>query len=220
MAYNIMSTQNIYLLQNIANPFCEYAIKTRKRDHTATLRTMLQDFYEIVIPDDLEPVILNKGYGKRALGFKVIQSGAEIYVSVFHKLTKQIVVEKLCHHTDTVQGGVTITDCQAKIAVVDWNDGVIPFEDRPVVATVKSVPAKMVVSVGEKIIKGDPETLKAEYIKNMSVLCAAHAQGNPNQFDFEDSMSDQYVVVGSTTVDAIETFKIETLEAWFDRTCA
>ena len=210
MAYNIMSTQNIYLLQNIVNPFCEYAIKTRKRDHTATLRTMLQDFYEIVIPDDLEPVILNKGYGKRALGFKVIQSGAEIYVSVFHKLTKQIVIEKLNQRTSA----------KTEPAKVKWNDGVILLEDRPVIATANPAPVKMVVSLGQKIIKGNPETLKAEYIKNMSVLCAAHAQGNPNQFDFEDSMSDQYVVVGSTTVDATETFKIETLEAWFDRTCA
>jgi len=219
MAYNIMSTQNIYLLQNIANPFCEYAIKTRKRDHNATLRTMLQDFYEIAIPDDLAPVILNKGYGKRALGFKVIPTGAEIYVSVFHNLTKQIVVEKLCFHTGTVAVGISSTPNNAKIAV-EWNDGTIPRENRPVVETVKSKPVKMVVSVGAKIIKGDPDTLKADYIKNMSELCAAHAQGDVNQFDFEDSMSGKCVVVGATTVDACETFKMETLEAWFDRTCA
>lgn len=231
MAYTMTQQPNIYLLQNIDNDFCRYAVETRKSNPTITLRTLIEAFFQVVIPTELEPVILNKGHGKRALGFKVIGKNQEIYVSIFANLNRKVLVEKLDSFLSTCdvqkpEAFMTPRDWatvlqnaaidQTQQLKMEFNDGSIPIEQRPVIMTHKQ--QKMVTTIGDKIVKGDPETIKQEYIKNMSVICAALAN-SPTQDDFEDQAWEMFVVVNGASFDCTETFKQETLEQWFDRTC-
>lgn len=221
MAYT-MNHQNIYLLQNIDNDFCRYAVKTRKSNPTITLRTLIESFFQVVIPSELEPVILNKGFGKRALGFTIVGKNQKIYVSIFANLNRKVLVEKLDSFSGT--GKPKTEDSTLQNAAKDqtqqmkmeFNDGVIPIEQRPVIMTHK--PQKIVTTIGDKVVKGDAQTIKQEYIKNMSVICAALVN-SPTQNDFEGQASEMFVTVNGKSYYATDDFKQETLEQWFDRTC-
>lgn len=217
MAYT-MNHQNIYLLQNIDNEFCRYAVNTRKSNPNVTLRTLIESFFQVVIPSDLDPVILHKGYHKRALGFKVIGKNQRIYVSVFSNLNRKVLVEKLNSFTGKAEDSTpqTTAKVQTQQLKMEFNDGSIPIEDRPVIMTHKK--PKMVTTLGDKVVKGDPETIKQEYIKNMSVICASLVNSSTHD-DFEHQASEMYVTVNGTSFDCTEPFKQETLEQWFDRTC-
>lgn len=217
MAYT-MNHQNIYLLQNIDNDFCRYAVNTRKSNPTITLRTLIESFFQVVIPSELDPVILNKGFGKRALGFTIVGKNQKIYVSIFANLNRKVLVEKLDSFTG--KGEDSTPQTAAKVQVqqlkMEFNDGSIPIENRPVIMTHKK--PKMVTTIGDKVVKGDPETIKQEYIKNMSVICAALVN-SPTQFDFENQASEMFVTVNGQSYYATDNFNQETLEQWFDRTC-
>lgn len=215
MAYT-MNHQNIYLLQNIDNDFCRYAVNTRKSNPNITLRTLIESFFQVVIPSELDPVILHKGYHKRALGFKVIGKNQRIYVSIFANLNRKILAEKLDSFTGNGEQKAEDSTPQTQQLKMEFNDGSILIEDRPVIMTHKK--PKMVTTIGDKVVKGDAETIKQEYIKNMSVICAALAN-SPTQFDFEDQASEMFVTVNGVSFDCTEPFKQETLEQWFDRTC-
>lgn len=221
MAYT-MNHQNIYLLQNIDNDFCRYAVQTRKSNPTITLRTLIESFFQVAIPSELDPVILNKGFGKRALGFTIVGKNQKIYVSIFANLNRKVLVEKLDLFTgngeqkaedSTPQTSVKVQTQQMKM---EFNDGSIPIEDRPVIMTHK--PQKIVTTIGDKVVKGDAETIKQEYIKNMSIICAAMVN-SPTQDDFTFEAHGKFVTVNGVSFDCTEPFKQETLEQWFDRTC-
>jgi len=221
MAYT-MNHQNIYLLQNIDSDFCRYAVQTRKSNPTITLRTLIESFFQVVIPTELDPVVLHKGYRKRALGFKVIGKNRRIYVSVFANLNRKVLVEKLDSFTGNENPKAeastfqTAAKDQTQQMKMEFNDGSIPIEDRPVIMTHK--PQKIVTTIGDIVVKGDVETVKKEYIKNMSVICAALAN-SPTQHDFEGQASEMFVTVNGVSFDCTKTFSQETLEQWFDRTC-
>lgn len=221
MAYT-MNHQNIYLLQNIDNDFCRYAVKTRKSNPTITLRTLIESFFQVVIPSELEPVILNKGFGKRALGFTIVGKNQKIYVSIFANLNREILVQKLDSFNGAGKSNAedstfqTAAKDQTQQMKMEFNDGSIPIEDRPVIMTHK--PQKIVTTIGGMIVKGDAQTIKQEYIKNMSIICAAMVN-SPAQNDFENQASEMFVTVNGVSFDCTEPFKQETLEQWFDRTC-
>jgi hypothetical protein len=110
----------------------------------------------------------------------------------------------------------TATKDQAQQLKMEFNNGSIPIEQRPVIMTHKS--QKIVTTIGDKVVKGDAETIKQEYIKNMSVICAALVN-SPTQLDFQNQASEMFVTVNGQSYYAADDFKQETLEQWFDRTC-